>query len=424
MLLSLYRFLGQYLPDPVLNTFYQYRVKQGKEMVTRRSERFGHTQTPRPQGFLVWIHGASVGELASIRFIVRWLLDTYPGVCVLLTSGTVASFHFVKPWLSDRCLHQFIPYDTPKGAQRFLHHWKPDLVLWVESELWPTLLHELKKIHVPAYLINGRMSFKSYKMWKKTQDSKQLLSTFHHIFAQSKIHKQYFDALGAPCVSVLGNIKLVGLPLPVDERVQHHLKTVLDQRPWFMAASTHKGEEEKLLHVFRQIKRIEPQACFVLAPRHMERVASIQDLVNAHHFTSGLYSKGLDSLQNCDVFIVDTMGILGTFYSLKTIVFLGGTLVPVGGHNFIEAYQWGSCVIAGPYVHKQQELIHYFEKAHCFITLDHEKLPEKILELWHHKQVREALIQKAHGVFEKHQHLCHDLFSCLKTHLPQDKTCP
>lgn len=422
MLINFYRFLGRHIPSCVLKPFFWKRARLGKEIPERQGERFGRPRLARPPGFLVWIHGASVGELASIRSVVNRLLAYHPSICILLTSGTVASAQFVKPWLNKRCLHQFTPYDLKEPIQGFLDHWRPDLTLWLESELWPNFLEGLRQTGKPAYLLNGRMSYGSFRRWKKLGSGiKEILSTFSIIFAQSPEQKERFELLGAPLVQMIGHLKLVNSSLDVDKGLQQKFLERVKERPWIMAASTHPGEEKILFQTFHLLKEKYPGLLMVIAPRHTNQVSTIVQQAKQHHLATCLHSDTFSDQVPAQVYIIDCIGVLGSFYALKPITVMGGSFVPLGGHNFAEALQLGALAILGPHMHKQVELMSFFDPTGCLIQV---KTPSELAEqldyyLSHPAAALEKVLQ-AQAILNQHATILDKLISSIMVSFPHD----
>lgn len=421
MIIYIYRLLGHVIPPFFLKILFWLRTRKGKEVFKRSHERYGITTKRRPSGYLVWIHGASVGELASCQPLIQALLRHNSTLNVLITSGTVTSSQFIQSRLNTRCFHQFLPYDLPSFAQKFINHWQPNLAIWVESEFWPTLLYETHKKSIPIFLMNGRISFKSYRFWrKKFSGFKNILQIFQKIFAQSTLDKERFKELGARSVQVTGNIKLAQSTFIVDDSLRNEFKEKFKNRPCFIAASTHPGEEEQVLNAFYTLKIKYPSLLLVLAPRHPHRHESIQNLIAHHHFTFCLHSEKEKATANIDIYLIDQIGLLGTFFSLCPIVFLGGTLTPIGGHNFIEPLQLGAIVIMGPYVHGQKALLEPFKDVNIPIIIkDSSELAHKIAYYLEEKDKRQEIILTFQKILQQYSSQQKEVFNQLLSVIPK-----
>ena len=322
------------------------RAARGKEDPARLGERLGRTQTPRPDGRLVWIHGASVGEsLSALPLVERLQAD---GAHVLITSGTVTSAVLLRKRLPPGALHQFVPLDTPGAVARFLDHWRPDIGLLVESDLWPNLILAAARRGVRLALVNARISARSAERWRLARDSSAvLLGAFDLVLAQDEEIADRFRALGAKDVRVVGSLKADAPPLPVDEAALAALRAEIGARPVLLAAQTHPGEDETLLPAHDQLRQRYPDLLTILVPRHPERGPDIVMLCGTR--TAARRGAGERITPETQVYIADTLGELGLFYRLAPFCFLGGTLVPLGGHNPLEPAALSCAVLAGPH---------------------------------------------------------------------------
>lgn len=326
-----------------------YRVRKGKEDPERLAERRGHASAERPEGPLVWVHGASVGEVISVLPLIE-RLDAR-GFSVLLTSGTLTSSRIAERRAPPGVIHQFMPLDARGFVSRFLDYWEPDLVLLAESELWPNLLAELGRRGTPIVLVNGRLSERSAKRWARLPKSaRALLSRVDLCLAQSEEDAERFRALGTPRVEVSGNLKFDAPPPAADPAELKHLSRAIGNRPVLLAASTHEGEEELVLEAHGMLASKIPDLLTIIAPRHPERGDEVADLAEARGFS--VRQRGLDEDPDAGtgIYVADTIGEMGLFYRLAQVVFMGGSLVEHGGQNPIEPAKLGSVVLHGPHV--------------------------------------------------------------------------
>ncbi|MEM9438086.1 MAG: 3-deoxy-D-manno-octulosonic acid transferase [Pseudomonadota bacterium] len=310
-------------------------------MADRLPEKLGQTGLVRPKGKLLWVHAASVGEsLSALALIVR-LAERCN---ILVTTGTATSAKLMAQRLPSAVQHQFAPLDAPAPVTRFLDHWKPDACLLVESELWPNTLSALHKRGTPTALVNARLSDTSLERWEKRRDSaRELLEPFKLILTQTKKLAGALHNLGAPVTRAAQNLKSMAPPLPSDEA----LIALVPPKSW-VAASTHPGEEEIILNAHAILLEHHPDLTLILVPRHPERGDDVAQLIEKRRWPAPRRSlgKGPDG----PVWLVDTLGELGSLYKASPITFLGGSLVPVGGHNPYEPAQAGAAVISGPHV--------------------------------------------------------------------------
>jgi 3-deoxy-D-manno-octulosonic-acid transferase len=334
---------------PLAPVLIKRRLRQGKEDPERVSERRGVSDGPRPSGPLIWIHGASVGEVLAAATLIERLRAM--NMRVLVTSGTVTSAAVVAKRFPADVIHQYVPYDSPRYVARFLDHWRPSLALFIESDLWPNLILSSAARRVPMVLINGRMSHRSFPRWRRLSGTiSALLGRFDICLAQSNADAQRFAALGASNVMTTGNLKLDVPAPPADMAKLERLMAVTRGRPVIVAASTHPGEDEVLTEVHRTLARYFPSLLTVIVPRHPGRGEAIGQMIEAARLHTALRSRGDLPTATTDIYIADTMGELGLFYRLSPVVFMGGSLVPHGGQNPIEAIKLGASIVHGPHV--------------------------------------------------------------------------
>lgn len=349
--------------SPVAGQVLASRLQRGKEHPERLAERRGEPSLTRPQGPLIWVHGASVGEMLAVVPLIARLREQ--GFGVLVTSGTVTSAALAEQRLPDGTLHQFIPLDAPRFVDRFLNHWRPGLALFVESDLWPNLILETARRRIPMILINGRLSARSFSRWRLIPGAiAALLARFDLCLAQSAADARRYADLGAPRVSSTGNLKLDVPPPPVDEAEFKRLKDIIGTRPVIAAASTHPGEEAAITAAHRRLRTKFPRLLTVIAPRHPDRGASIAEIATIAGLSATLRSQRAQPMPGIDVYVADTLGELGLFYRLAPIVFMGGSLASHGGQNPIEAIRLGAAVLHGPHVWNFAEIYSALDKAH------------------------------------------------------------
>jgi 3-deoxy-D-manno-octulosonic-acid transferase len=334
---------------PLAPALIKRRLKLGKEDPERVGERRGISRDIRPHGPLVWIHGASVGEVLAAAALIEKLRAL--NIRILLTSGTVTSAAIVAKRFPADIIHQYVPYDSPRYVARFLDHWRPSLALFIESDLWPNLILASAARRLPMVLINGRMSHRSFPRWRRISGTiSALLGRFDVCLAQSRLDAERFAALGSRNVVTTGNLKLDVPAPPADPARLERLMAVTRGRPIIVAASTHPGEEGLLLEAHRSLAGFFPSLLSVIVPRHPNRGESIARTIAASGLHVALRSREELPTATTDVYVADTMGELGVFYRLAPIVFMGGSLIPHGGQNPIEAIKLGASIVHGPHV--------------------------------------------------------------------------
>jgi 3-deoxy-D-manno-octulosonic-acid transferase len=338
------------LAQPAAPLLLGLRERRGREDGTRRNERMGQPRQPRPQGRLVWVHAASVGEINAVMPLADALRERRPDLEFLFTSGTVTSAGLAARRLAANDIHQYVPLDAPQFVRGFLDHWKPDLAVFTESEAWPNLVMETAARRIPLALVNARMSNRSYGRWKRFKSlSRPLFSRFDVVLAQNEKFARRFGEIGARHTLAVGNLKIDAPPPPVDGAELIRLKRAIAQRPAFVAASTHEGEERAIAATHRRLARERTGFCTVIAPRHPERGAEIAELMRGLGMVVAQRSLGVLPTAATDIYVADTIGELGTLYALAPIAFIGGSLVDKGGQNPIEAIRHGAVVLTGPH---------------------------------------------------------------------------
>jgi 3-deoxy-D-manno-octulosonic-acid transferase len=345
---------------PLANIALSRRLKQGKEQADRLPERRGESKIPRPDGPLVWLHGASVGEMISILPLIERI--SARGITVLVTAGTVTAAALAEGRLPPGVIHQFVPVDVPQFVSRFLDHWQPNLALFVESEIWPNMIMASAGRGVPLILINGRVSERSFRRWRfAPRTIGALLNRFDLCLTQTAEDGARYAGLGAPRYVTTGNLKLDVPAPPADAAKLSQIKTAIGSRPVIAATSTHSGEESAVVDVHRRLKHTFPGLLTILAPRHPDRGAEIAEIAKAAGLAFGLRSRGDLPQRSTEIYIADTLGELGVIYRIAPIVFIGGSLVEHGGQNPIEAAKLGAAILHGP---------HIWNFAEIYSTLD------------------------------------------------------
>jgi 3-deoxy-D-manno-octulosonic-acid transferase len=347
LLLKAYRALTS-LAVPFAPLILAWRTLRGKEEPNRRSERYGRASAPRPKGFLAWFHASSVGEANAALPVIETIAAERPEVRMLLTTATVTSAQLARSRLPKNVLHQYVPLDNKSYVQRFLHHWRPDLAVLVESEIWPNLVLETKGEGIPLLLINGRMSSSSFKRWRRRPGlSRPLFSAFDLVLAQNDSLAERFAQLGVARTLDVGNLKADAPPPPADLPGKRRLATAISGRIVWLAASTHPGEEELVAEAHKKMKQDQPTLLTIIVPRHPERGKPIAEALGAN-LRVALRSEGQLPEASTDIYVADTIGELGLFYALSPIAFVGGSLIERGGQNPVEPIKLGAAVLTGP----------------------------------------------------------------------------
>lgn len=336
--------------DPVANFVLQRRLKSGKEDPERVDERRGVASRERPEGPLVWIHGASVGESLSVIPLVQRLLELHPDLNFLVTTGTVTSAKLMNERLPQRAFHQYIPLDHPDFVNAFLEHWRPDAAIFVESEFWPNLILGARRKVAAMALVNGRISPQSFNDWKRQPNTiRYILSSFDTIIAQDYQNADRLVELSGGKVEMFGNLKNAAPALPAKEEHIAMLRTAIGDRPVWLAASTHPGEETVVLNAHKILQKEFPNLLTIIAPRHPTRGDEAKDIASEMNLRAARRAARDPITDDVDTYIADTLGELGIFYRLCDVAFVGGGVTPKGGHNPLEPARLGVAILHGPH---------------------------------------------------------------------------
>jgi 3-deoxy-D-manno-octulosonic-acid transferase len=350
MSIAAYRALT-WAAGPLIHRYMQRRLNAGREDPQRFRERFGDASATRPNGPLVWLHASSVGESLSMLSLIERLRRERPEVVILMTSGTVSSARILENRLPPGVIHQFVPVDRMSWVRRFLDHWQPDLVLWVESEFWPGVLSEVKRRAIPAMLMNARISARSWRGWRRAPWMiRRILQTFDLCMAQTELDAERLRDLGAVNIACPGNLKFAAEPLPADPDTLAALEAATAARPRWLAFSTHPGEEETIAAAHRILVRNLPDILTIIVPRHPARGPEIEKILAASGTPVSVRSRSQLLDKDIGFLLADTMGELGLFFRLTDIAFVGGSLVPHGGQNPIEPARLGCAIVHGPHM--------------------------------------------------------------------------
>ena len=349
--------------SPFAPALLRWREGRGKEDGARLRERLGFAGEPRPGGPLAWLHGASVGEGLALLPLVDRLVAR--GIHVLLTTGTVSSSRVLSARLPAGATHQFLPVDAPRFVRRFFDHWRPDIALVAESELWPNLFHAAHERAIPLVLVNARLSPRSFGRWKRFPGAiAPLLRRVDLVLAQTRDDAARLVQLGAPRVRVAGNLKYDVPPLPVDSSRLAELAAAVGGRPTWLAASTHPAEDEIIVNAHVRLAIGHPGLLTIIAPRHVGRGAEIAALAESRGARAALRSRGQRIDRETGIYVADTMGELGLFYRLAGVVFVGKSLGGAeGGQNPIEPAKLGAAVLHGPAVGNFTEVYDALDSA-------------------------------------------------------------
>ncbi|MGF1616053.1 MAG: lipid IV(A) 3-deoxy-D-manno-octulosonic acid transferase [Gammaproteobacteria bacterium] len=422
MSLRLYT-VAQYLMLPWLLLYLCWRGFRNAAYYRHWNQRFGFTpRLPRGQRS-VWIHAVSVGEVQAALPLVRKLRLRYPDAQLLVTTTTPTGAARVRHALDHNVSHSYVPYDVPSAAHRFLDRAHPDLAIIMETELWPNLFTSCKRRSIPVLVANARLSERSLHRYQKiSRLARTMLSSVSAIAAQTVADAERFVALGTPPskVTITGSIKFdIDLPLGLLSDAQAMRGQWGVQRPVWIAASTHENEDEQILDAFAQVLRAKSDTLLVLVPRHPERFARVAALCRRHGYTTALRSQRRDA-DALDVFIGDSMGELLLFYGTADVAFVGGSLVPVGGHNPLEPAALGVPIVMGPHVFNFAEISTRLCAAGAAqIVHNAKELAEVVIELLQNRERCQSMGQRGKRFVQQNRGALERLLTLVDALLPE-----
>lgn len=388
----------------------------------RWSERFGSSPILSEQSPIIWIHAVSVGEVEASRPIIKTLQTEYPEYQILLTTMTPTGSERVKLLFADTVTHCYLPYDLPFAINRFLKRTHPKFGIIMETEIWPNLLLKCQKMMIPLVLANARMSERSAKGYARfPKFTKTILRSVQLIATQGQDDRQRFQQLGADIkkTHAIGNLKYeISLPASLTEQAAA-MRDIWDiNRPVWVAASTHDGEEEIILNASRQVRSLFPNLLLIIVPRHPERFDRVTALTQRAGFKTLRRSEHRPCSSDIEILVVDTMGELPLFYAASDVAFVGGSLVPHGGHNLLEPAALGRAVITGPHFFNFNEITKQFLQADAAIQVtDTTELAKTVIELLQNAQQRAQMGEAGLHLIANSQGASTRLVNLIKHHI-------
>lgn len=411
-----------YLAWPFAQLYLRYRIGQGKEIEARLNERFGVSAQERPKGKLVWFHVASLGEgVSALPLIAK--ISRKRNHHVLVTYGTVTASEILPKRLPKKVQHCFVPFDLSFWVKNFLNSWRPDIGVFIESELWPALLLESQAQKLPLVLLNGRMSERSYTRWAKVKPLvRRLLSAFSVGLMQDEAMAERYQALGLENVQVLGNIKMAADPLPVDEALLERITTQKDGRPCWIAASMHVYEEDFILEAHQKLRTLFPDLLTILVPRKLEHVEALYAKLRRKAISFASHKKG-DAVTDKAVYVVDVMGEMGTFLKLSEIAYVGGSQPKekgkaLGGHNPLEPALLENAICFGPDMSNTQKVAdELIETGAAETVKTSQELVDFVGELLNGPKLRHKRAQKALTYAQSQKTIVDKAIKCIAEHV-------
>ena len=340
------------------------RLLKKKEHPIRFKEKFCFFSKKRGQGKLIWFHGASVGEILSIIPLIEKLEKNKNINKILITSSTLSSSNIFLKFKFKKTIHQFFPIDSNFYTKKFIEYWKPSLAIFIESEIWPNIILNLKNRNIPLVLLNARISKKSYKKWRKISFfSKSIFNKFDVCLSQNNETKNYLKKLGAENIKKLGNLKFSETSLKNINKINKNTQKFFDSKKiLFGAISTHQSEEIFCTKIHTDLKKKNINGVTIIVPRHIHRAEEIKEEIEKTGLKVHLHSSGRKIDSRTDIYLVNTFGETKLFLKICKIVFLGGSLIEHGGQNPLEAARIGCKVIHGPNISNFLEVYNLLNK--------------------------------------------------------------
>ncbi len=402
--------LALYLCAPLALLHLLWRGSRNRAYLERIPERFGWIPKPTGAGQpVIWVHAVSVGEVQAASLLVKRVLGAYPGCRVVLTTTTPTGAARARALFAGTVERRYLPYDLPHAVRLFLRRVKPQLLVIMETEIWPNLLYYCKQRGVPALLVNARLSPASYRAYLRLRRfSAAAVQMLTHIAARSAADAERFQALGAdPArVTIAGNLKFdIATEDNLIDRALPLRQTRAAGRPVWIAASTHAGEEEQALDAFDRIRRCIDNCLLIIAPRHPERFDKVYELCRRRglHTTRHSGANGA-APKAADVYLLDTLGELPLFYACAGVAFVGGSLAPAGGHNVLEPAALGVPLISGQHTANFAEIIELFRGEDAImIVADAAQLAAAVINLLQDEDLRRAYGQRGRRLVRRYQ---------------------
>ena len=361
-MLLLYRFLINFvlILSPIIIVF---RIFKKKEDLKRFKEKFSITDLKKPKGNLVWFHACSVGELKSILPLIKNFEKNKKINNILITTSTLSSSKVYAKFNFKKTIHQFFPIDTVYLTKKFLNQWKPNKIIFVESEIWPNMLLNIKKRKIPLILLNARITKKTFLNWKKINFfSKEIFQIFNKIFPQSNETKKFLNQLGIKNTEIIGNLKYCN-NIPLEKKYNlFKNKNFFKKKNIICASSTHEGEEIIFGRIHKYNKGKINKLLTIIIPRHVERSKEIKTKLDEMKLKVHMHSSNKKVVKNLDIYLVDTYGETSIFYNLSKVVFLGGSLINHGGQNPLEPARFGCNILYGPYISNFKEIYSFLNR--------------------------------------------------------------
>lgn len=410
-----------FLALPVILLRLCWRGLRAPAYFKRWSERFGLPATAAPDHSVIWIHAVSVGEVEACRPLVKGLQTHYPDHQILITTMTPTGSARVKALFHEQVLHCYLPYDLPFAVKRFLKFYRPVMGILMETELWPNLIAGCRRASVPLIMANARLSERSARGYQRIRQlTREMFDGLTLVATQTQTDRERFRRLGMPAdkVHAVGNLKFeLSLPASLTEQAEA-TRAMWGNRPVWIAASTHEGEEEQILNAARRVRSAVPNVLLILVPRHPERFDRVAALSRRSGYRTLRRSEGKPCSSAVEVLVVDTMGELPVFYGCSDLALIGGSLIPHGGHNLLEPAALGRAVITGPHYFNFAEVTRQFiDHGAAVEVADKEALADKVIELFGNPQQRALMGEAGLDLIARNQGASKRLINLINRHI-------
>ena len=409
--------LASYLFYPFSSIYLKIRIFNKKEDKQRIKERYGIASRERNPGKLIWFHAASIGESLSIISLIKEIQKKNNSQ-ILITTGTRSSAELITKKLNKVIVHQFLPLDNPLFVERFLSFWKPNVGIFVESEIWPNLILKCKNKKIKLIIINGRMTPKSYKRWSLLpKTSKMLFSCFEECLTQNNDSLSFYKNLGIKKVVNAGNLKFATTQTKLDPLSKKQLGKIFENRKVLVAASTHPGEEDLLADMANKIKALRKDFILIIIPRHPDRNFFLK---NQALESIVLRSKSDKVKKDTSIYIADTLGELELFYSIADFIFIGGSFVNHGGQNPIEASYYGKLIHHGKFIQNFTDVYSTLSKMHITNLVETPHQLMQHIQKNYNKPLRSSKIDRLLKIKAEGESILKNNISLLNNYLPKN----
>tara|TARA_Y100000389_G_scaffold198628_1_gene235480 strand:- start:154 stop:1410 length:1257 start_codon:yes stop_codon:yes gene_type:complete len=370
------------------------RLIKKKEDIFRFKEKFCFFSSFKKKGKLIWFHGASVGEIQSILPIIEILEKKKDIKQILITSNTLSSSKIISKLKLKKTVHQFFPIDTNFLTKRFLNYWRPSAAIFIDTEIWPNIINNIKIRKIPLIIVNGRISKKTFKRWRMFPTfSKVIFNKFDLCISCSEISRKYFSKLGIKNTKYFGNLKFSqsgSQKIYLDQK----LKKFISKKKVWVASSTHSGEEKICAIAHQNLKKKYKNLLTIIIPRHVERIPQIVKQLTNIGLKIHIHKPSRVIKKETDIYLVNTYGETKSFFSTCKNVFLGGSIIPRGGQNPLEAARYGCNILHGPHISNFLDIYFFLERNKLATKINNSKAITKALDHFFSKKIKSKIIQK------------------------------